>query len=411
MKGLPMKRFLTSIILLLLHSPVSTAAVVINMLESGENVVATATGSIKTSGLTPSARGSTVVYEGSFRGNLGFAALDGNIFVGQGGGSVDEYVIETTLAFSTGGYWGSGRSPGEHVGIISRSDLGDSITVPKGYNSGGSISGTSTWFATTLAAMGAIPGTYEFTWGSGIHADSLTLNISSAPAPIYTVGGTISGLTGSVTLKNSGGDDLVRSADGSFTFANTLADGSDYVVTVFTQPTGQICSVSNGNGTISGADVSNVSVNCVTNSGALPISGRIGTLSFTSTDSGCAFSGDPQFLPESSATPAPQETVNTIDGVVQFTIDGCAPGATVHISMDYGADLPDGATYWKVADPLWYPIDGAIITGRVVQFSITDGGPNDHDGVDFPNGKIVDPSGAVFASGSATDIFTNGFEN
>jgi len=334
-----MKRFLTFLYLVFLHSSVSTAAVVIDMFEKDGGVVAIATGTINLAGLTPTDRGSTVVYEGTFRGGLGFVQpgvigpLDGVIFVGQGGGSVDEYIIETTHLFSTGVGWSAQSNSGNHVGIISRSDMGDSITVPKNYNSGDFISGTSTWpelQGATLEAMKAIPGTYVFTWGSGPTADSLTLNIGgSAPPP-----------------------------ENSFT-------------------------------------------------GTLP-SGATGTLSFTSTDTDCAFAGDPQFLSEDSVTPAPQEGVSTIDGVVQFTIDSCAVEATVNISMDYGVALSADATYWKAADP-WHEIVGATITGSVVEFSITDGGLGDDDGL--ANGQIVDTSGAVLASGSATDVFTDGFED
>lgn len=80
----------------------------------------------------------------------------------------------------------------------------------------------------------------------------------------YTVGGTVSGLSGTVVLQNNGGDDLSISADGAFTFATRLNDGSAYAVTVATQPSGQSCSVSNGTGTISGASVTNVQVACGT---------------------------------------------------------------------------------------------------------------------------------------------------
>lgn len=411
-----MKRCLTFLYLAFLHSAVSMAAVTINMVEVDGDVVATATGSINTSGLTPTARVSTVIYEGFFRGGLGFVSqgvvgpLNGAISVGQGGGSVDEYIIETTHLFTTGPLWGSQASSGDHVGIISRSDLGDSITVPKGYNSGARISGTSTWPGTTLAAMKAIPGTYVFSWGSGgtSTAGSLTLNIGgAAPPTTYTVGGTITGLTGSVTLQNSGGNNLSRTANGNFTFSNALADNSTYAVSVSTQPAGQTCSVRNGNGTITSANVSNISVSCTNDpapkniySGTLP-SGAAGTLSFTSSDSGCAFAeapNQPQFLTQASVTPAPPEGVSAIDGVVQFTIDGCAAGATVTISMDYGVSLPPGTTYWKAAAPSWYPITNATITGSVVQFSITDGGTGDDDDV---AGQITDPSGAVLAPGSA----------
>jgi len=185
-----MKRFLTFLYLILLHSSVSTAAVVIDMFEKDGGVVAIATGTINLAGLTPTDRGSTVVYEGRFRGGLGFSqpgvvgALNGAIFVGNGGGSVDEYIIETTHLFSTGVGWSAQSNSGNHVGIISRSDMGDSITVPKGYTSGDPISGTSTWpelQGATLDAMKAIRGTYVFTWGSGGTADSLTLNIGIAP--------------------------------------------------------------------------------------------------------------------------------------------------------------------------------------------------------------------------------------
>ncbi|HEB60950.1 MAG TPA: hypothetical protein ENJ06_03900, partial [Phycisphaeraceae bacterium] len=86
--------------------------------------------------------------------------------------------------------------------------------------------------------------------------------------PYYTVGGTLSGLASgnTVVLQNNGGDDLSLSANGSFTFGTALADGSSYSVTVLTQPTSpnQVCAVSNGSGTVSGANVTDVSVVCTT---------------------------------------------------------------------------------------------------------------------------------------------------
>jgi hypothetical protein len=98
-----------------------------------------------------------------------------------------------------------------------------------------------------------------------LYAMSAVLTVPSGPPPgsTYTVGGSISGLAGTVTLQNNGGDNLVRSANGSFTFATALADSSAYSVTVIAQPSGQTCSVNNGSGTISGADVTDVAVECV----------------------------------------------------------------------------------------------------------------------------------------------------
>jgi hypothetical protein len=82
----------------------------------------------------------------------------------------------------------------------------------------------------------------------------------------YSVGGTVSGLTGSgLALQNNGADTLSIAANGSFTFATELEDGSAYAVTVSAQPTDQTCSVANGSGTIAAADVSNVAVTCEDN--------------------------------------------------------------------------------------------------------------------------------------------------
>lgn len=79
---------------------------------------------------------------------------------------------------------------------------------------------------------------------------------------LYSIGGTISGLDGTVVLQNSGGNNLSRSANGAFTFTTSLAAGSNYAVTVLTQPSGQTCSVANGSGTVGSANVSNVAVTC-----------------------------------------------------------------------------------------------------------------------------------------------------
>ena len=97
----------------------------------------------------------------------------------------------------------------------------------------------------------------------------------------YTVGGTVSGLGAGkeVVLQNNGGDSLTIAANGSFTFAVEILDGTGYAVTVQTQPAGQICSVSGGNGTLGGTDVTDVAVTCI-NSYAVggTVSGLIGTV-------------------------------------------------------------------------------------------------------------------------------------
>lgn len=81
----------------------------------------------------------------------------------------------------------------------------------------------------------------------------------------YSVGGTLSGLDGTLTLQNNGADDLVLDADGSFEFALAVADGDPYEVTVSVQPATQTCSVDNALGVVTGAPVNDVIVQCVNN--------------------------------------------------------------------------------------------------------------------------------------------------
>jgi hypothetical protein len=78
----------------------------------------------------------------------------------------------------------------------------------------------------------------------------------------YTIGGTVSGLSGTVTLQNNAGGDLSINSDGAFTFVSPQGNGSRYAVTVKTNPAGQTCTVSNGSGNVTSADVGNVSVLC-----------------------------------------------------------------------------------------------------------------------------------------------------
>jgi hypothetical protein len=85
----------------------------------------------------------------------------------------------------------------------------------------------------------------------------------TGPANTFTVGGTISGLSGSgLVLATPGYADVsVAAGETSFTFTG-LADGATYDVTVRQQPTGQTCTVFNGTGTVSGGNVNTISISC-----------------------------------------------------------------------------------------------------------------------------------------------------
>lgn len=85
---------------------------------------------------------------------------------------------------------------------------------------------------------------------------------SDSDATTYSVGGTISGLDGTLVLQNNGGDNLSRSTNGAFTFGTRLSAGSAHAVTVLSQPAGQTCQVTNGAGTVGTANVTSIQVAC-----------------------------------------------------------------------------------------------------------------------------------------------------
>lgn len=90
---------------------------------------------------------------------------------------------------------------------------------------------------------------------------------SSTPPPptMYTVGGTISGLTASGLVLQNNTDTVSPAANATtFTFGTSLASGASYSVSVKTQPTGQTCTVASGSGTIASANITNVAVTCTT---------------------------------------------------------------------------------------------------------------------------------------------------
>ena len=107
------------------------------------------------------------------------------------------------------------------------------------------------------------------TSGSGTIGSANVTNVAVSCDNVvtYSVGGTVSGLSGTVVLQDNGGDNLSVTANGSFTFATTLTSGSAYSVTVLTNPTGQTCTVTSGSGTIASANVTGVAVACAASTG------------------------------------------------------------------------------------------------------------------------------------------------
>ncbi len=103
------------------------------------------------------------------------------------------------------------------------------------------------------------------------------------PPATYSIGGTVSGLSGAgLVLQDNGGNNLPVAANGSFAFTTQLTAGSAYAVSVFTQPSSpaQTCTVTSGTGTAN-ANVTTVQVACTNNVVTYTIGGSVSGLSGT----------------------------------------------------------------------------------------------------------------------------------
>jgi hypothetical protein len=98
--------------------------------------------------------------------------------------------------------------------------------------------------------------------GNGTVNRSDVTNVTVTCSPAYTVGGSVTGLQGAMTLQDNGGNDLTITSNGPFAIGPAVATGAVYSITIKTQPVEQLCVVSNGSGTVSGANIGNIAVTC-----------------------------------------------------------------------------------------------------------------------------------------------------
>ena len=186
---------------------------------------------------------------------------------------------------------------------------------------------------------------------------------TSSVAGTYSIGGTISGLSGTVVLENNGGDDLSISANGTFTFSSLLDQSAPYAVTVSSDPSGQACTVADGSGTVS-ADVTNVAVTCGTQAGGSvsdDFTRANGSLGADWTDmsvGGLAISNDAVIGTQASANSGDIYTGQTFGSdqfsQIELTATQLSGGQWIGPAVraqDGGQDLYVGIYWWNNGNP------------------------------------------------------------
>jgi hypothetical protein len=163
------------------------AAYTVTLVEQGTSVVASGSGSFDTTDLVS-------LSHAILSGPPAFISpLFGQIVTGPtslGFQSIDIYSGASGPGdFGLGATTNASSGNGDLVEINQRSGVGnDILDVPAGYVSGSALSDTSTYDNKTFSSLGVRPGTYEWTWGSGTHADSFTLQIGAAAVPAPPIG-------------------------------------------------------------------------------------------------------------------------------------------------------------------------------------------------------------------------------
>lgn len=231
------------------------------------------------------------------------------------------------------------------------------------------------------------------------------------PPASYTVGGTVSGLAGgSLILVNNDIDSLSVASNGTFTFTLKSDTGGTYSVAVAAEPGDQVCTVANGDGVVDHANVTDVSVDCVT-TGESPLYAFAGGANGSYPDSGLTEGTDGNFYGTTTyggasnagtvyrVSPQGQHTV-----IYSFTTDpgdGQNPASGLELGSDgvfYATTTSGGAygqgTFFKITQ------DGALT--NLYSFGANGTGTN-------PQGITLMPDGNFYGTttnGGASNLGT-----
>jgi hypothetical protein len=166
-----------------LYSVSGHAVLNLTLEQLGPDVNLTASGSVDLNALGSTTSGTC---------NGGVNSLNGLAVAGVNGS--EPCIAYTIPGFSPnprpsfGGTSASFFLPSSGTGIAGLAGTSGSPTVilPAGYVTGTSLSASSVFSGTDLATLDVVPGTYTLSWGSGVAADSIVVEIRVGSVPAAT---------------------------------------------------------------------------------------------------------------------------------------------------------------------------------------------------------------------------------
>ena len=204
-------------------------------------------------------------------GNGGNGSINGNGASSSSGGAQTSYTIGGTVMGLSG------------AGLILANEAGDnlSITGNGGFTFSNQSAGGAAYNVTIVSQPIAPSQVCTVMDGVGtvgtVNVASIVVNCTTN---FYTVGGNVTGLVGTgLVLQTNGTNNLSVTAPGTGTYIfSTLESGTNYTVTVMTQPSNpaQTCTIANDAGQVTTANITNVAITCTVNSYA--VSGTVSGL-------------------------------------------------------------------------------------------------------------------------------------
>ena len=147
-------------------------AYTVTLQQAGANVVANGSGAINLMGLT---------FVSPFNTLRGIKADIAFIRTGSLSNIADGYTGFTgPTSFGSGGFSSASTGGRDNVGIQGSGFL---LLVPIGYVSGSPLSSRAAWNNATFDSLGVTPGTYVWSWGTGLPNQNFTLIIEEPTVP------------------------------------------------------------------------------------------------------------------------------------------------------------------------------------------------------------------------------------
>jgi hypothetical protein len=230
----------------------------------------------------------------------------------------------------------------------------------------------------------------------------------------FTIGGHVTGLSGTLVLTNNGVDDKTITMDGPFTFATPIASGGQYAVAVKTQPGCFHCDVTGGSGPVSDQNIAGVQVTCS--------STTLGTTVFNFTGAEQTIVVPPCAVAATITAVGAQGGnaivggVGGLGGVAQGDL-AVTPGTVLHVFVGgqngYNGGGPGGQTGNTTGGGLPaglaasgggasdVRVNGTLLTDRVI---VAGGGGGAGDNGDWPTCQTAGPAGDGGAGGALAGL-------